>query len=374
MNTAPTCTPVRIGDRLIGPGLAPYVIAELSANHMGRLDRTLELVRIARDAGADAIKLQTYTPESMTLDSSEAPFVVGAGTLWAGRSLFDLYAEAALPWEWHEPIIREARRLGIACFSSPFDRAGVELLDDLDVPALKIASFELVDLDLIRCAAETGRPLIMSTGMATASEIDEAVDAARGGGATELILLRCNSSYPAPGSEMDLRTIPDMAHRLQVPIGLSDHTLGTTAAVAAVALGACVIEKHFTFSRAEGGPDAAFSSEPSELADLVEAVHAAADMLGTVRYGPSPAEEKSLAFRRSLFVVVDLAAGSTLSRENVRAIRPGHGLAPREFEYLLGRRVLRDTPRGTPLTWDIVEPETSTTVKSHDARTDTERR
>lgn len=360
---------VRIGDRLVGPGLPPYVIAELSANHMGSLERTLELVGIAQRAGADAIKLQTYTPESMTLDSNEAPFTVGAGTLWVGRSLFDLYREAALPWEWHEPIMHEARRLGIACFSSPFDRAAVEFLHDLDVPALKIASFELVDLDLIRCAAETGRPLIMSTGMATASEIDEAIDAARSAGATELILLRCNSSYPAPGGEMDLLTIPDMAHRWQVPIGLSDHTLGTTAAVTAVALGASVIEKHFTFSREEGGPDSAFSLEPDELAALVEAVRATSDMLGTVRYGPSPSEAHSLAFRRSLFVVVDLAAGSTITRANVRSIRPGNGLAPKEFDHVLGRRVLRDIPRGTPLTWDLVEPESSTTVEGrHDAR------
>lgn len=356
MNPIPPCVPVRIGDHLVGPDNPPYVIAELSANHMGSLDRALELVGIAKHAGADAVKLQTYTPESMTLDSNDTPFVVGPGTLWAGRSLFDLYSEAALPWDWHEPIIREARRLEIACFSTPFDRAAVEFLDAVDVPALKIASFELVDLDLIRCAAKTGRPLIMSTGMASASEIDEALDAARMSGATEVILLRCNSSYPAPGNEMDLRTIPDMARRWNVPIGLSDHTMGTTAAVAGVALGACVIEKHFTLSRAEGGPDSAFSLEPDELADLVEAVHATWDMLGNIRYGPSPAEESSLGFRRSLFVVKDVAAGSPITEDNVRAIRPGHGLMPRELEGVLGRRVTRDIPRGTPLSWDLVAP------------------
>lgn len=346
--------PIAINGRAIGPGRPMYVIAELSANHAGRLERAEELVRAAADAGADAVKLQTYTADSMTLDSDQAPFRVGDDMLWAGRTLYDLYDEAHTPWEWHARLLDVAREAGIELFSSPFDRAAVEFLVKLDVPALKIASFELVDLELIRLAAATGRPLIMSTGMATVEEIDDAVTAAREGGAAGIALLRCNSAYPAPAAEMDLRTIPDMIRRWDVPVGLSDHTLGTTAAVAAVALGATVLEKHLTWSRAEETADAAFSLEPDEFADLVRQIRAAEASLGAVRYGPSERERPSLQYRRSLFVVSDVRAGEVFTEENVRAIRPGHGLAPKELSRVLGRRATRDVDRGSPLSWELV--------------------
>jgi len=346
--------PVAINGRPIGPGHPMYVIAEISANHAGRLDRAEELVRAAAEAGADAAKLQTYTADSMTLDSSEAPFRVGDEMLWAGRTLYDLYDEAHTPWEWHARLRDVAREVGIDLFSSPFDQAAVDFLVKLDVPAMKIASFELVDLPLIRAAAATGRPLIMSTGMATAEEIDEAVVAANGAGAVGIVLLRCNSAYPAPAAEMDLRTIPDMIDRWALPVGFSDHTLGTTAAVTAVALGASVLEKHITWSRAEDTADAAFSLEPAEFAELVRQVHEAEASLGGVRYGPSDRERPSLQYRRSLFVTHDVRAGDVFNRENVRAIRPGHGLAPKELDRVLGRRAAKDIERGTPLSWELV--------------------
>jgi N-acetylneuraminate synthase len=343
-----------INGRPIGPGHPTYVIAEISANHGGRLERAEELVRAAARAGADAVKLQTYTADSMTLDSDRPPFRVGDDMLWAGRTLYELYDEAHTPWEWHGPLRDIAAEAGIDLFSSPFDRAAVDFLVKLDVPAFKIASFELVDLDLIRAAAETGRPLIMSTGMGKAEEIDDAVATARGAGASGIVLLRCNSAYPAPAAEMDLRTIPDMIARWEVPVGLSDHTLGTTAAVTAVALGATVLEKHLTWSRAEETADAAFSIEPAEFADLVRRVREAEASLGTVRYGPSERERASLAYRRSLFVVRDVRAGERFSEENVRAIRPGHGLPPKELGNVLGRPATKDVERGTPLNWELV--------------------
>ena len=347
---------ISIGNRLVGAGHPTYVIAELSANHGGSLERAVELVRLAAEAGADAVKVQTYRPETMTIDSSQAPFQVSGGTLWDGRTLFDLYREAQTPWEWHAELQAEAAAAGVDFFSSPFDATAVRFLADLGVPVLKIASFELVDHALIRAAAATGLPLIMSTGMASVDDIDDAVRVARDAGAEGIALLRCNSAYPAPAAEMDLRTIPDMATRWDVPVGLSDHTLGATAAITAVALGACILEKHVTLSRSEPTADAEFSLEPDELRRMIDAVREAESALGTVRYGPSDREKASLAFRRSLFVVADVAEGETFTEDNVRAIRPGDGLAPRHLDAVLGRRSTGRVERGTPLTWDLIEP------------------
>lgn len=346
---------VDLAGRLVGPGHPVYVIAELSANHGHDLDTAKAIVRAAADAGADAVKLQTYTPDSMTIDASTPPFLIGEGTAWAGRRLHELYAEAATPWEWHEPLLDLATELGLQLFSTPFDVAAVEFLDAYDPPAFKIASFELVDLDLIRAAASRGRPLIVSTGMATEDEIDEAVAAATEAGAPGLVLLRCNSAYPAAPKDMDLRTIEAMAERWRVPIGLSDHTLGTTAATVAVALGAVVVEKHLTLRRSDGGPDAGFSLEPTEFAAMVTAIREAEASLGGVRFGPSPGEEPSLAFRRSLFVVEDVAAGEVFTAANVRSIRPSDGLAPKHLAEVLGRRAAVDVVRGTPVSWSLVE-------------------
>lgn len=341
--------------RRVGPGHPTYLIAEISANHQQRLERAEELVRLAADVGADAVKIQTYTADTMTIDSDEEAFRIGEGTLWSGRRLYELYEEAATPWEWHRPLKALADELGIDLFSTPFDQSAVDFLIDLDVPLLKIASFELIDHALVAYAASTGRPLLMSTGMATADEIDAAVRVALEAGATGLVLLRCNSAYPAPPEEMDLRTIADMVERWNAPVGLSDHTLGTAAAVASVALGACVIEKHFTFDRNEPGPDSAFSLEPHEFRSLVREVREAESALGSVRYGPSEREKPSLAFRRSLFVVRDVRAGEVLTEDHVRSIRPGDGLAPRHLPGVLGRRVTRDVARGTPLDWSLIE-------------------
>ena len=345
---------INVGGRLVGPGHPVYVIAELSANHAGEYERAADLVRRAAEAGADAVKLQAYTPDTMTISCDDDVFRVGEGTQWAGRNLYDLYAEAQTPWEWHEPLKELAESFGLQLFSSPFDRGAVSLLDELGVPAIKIASFEIVDLALVRAAAETGRPLILSTGMATKAEITEAVSAARAAGGEELALLRCNSAYPAPAAEMDLRTIPDMAAEWRVPIGLSDHTLGVAAAVASVALGASLLEKHITLSRAEPGPDRAFSLEPHEFKLMVGAVREAEQTLGAVRYGPSEREHASLAFRRSLFVVSDVRVGERFTTENVRSIRPGAGLAPKHLDTVLERKAATDLKRGTPLSWDAV--------------------
>lgn len=345
---------VVIGDREVGPGRPVYVIAELSANHNQSLDRALDLVRAAAAAGADAVKLQTYTPESMTLDSDMDHFLVPEGTLWAGRRLYHLYAEAMTPWEWHAPLQQEAEASGLDFLSAPFDATAVQFLDALGVVALKVASFELLDLELIKVCARTGRPLVLSTGMATQQEIDDAVSAATASGATQIVLLRCNSSYPAMPEEMDLRTIPDMVARWGRPVGLSDHTLDDNAALAAVALGASLIEKHLTLDRADGGPDSAFSLSPSEFARLVRSIRETEATLGAVRYGPSAREAHSLAFRRSLFVVKDVAEGERFTVENVRSIRPGHGLAPKHLDEVLGRRARQPIPRGTPMSWHLV--------------------
>ncbi len=351
-------TGITIRGRRVGPGEPTFIIAELSANHPGHYERAEQIVRAASEAGADAVKLQTYTPETMTIDCDAAPFRIGPGTIWEGRTLYELYGEAHTPWDWHEPLMKLARELGITMFSTPFDETAVELLENLDVPAYKIASFELVHVPLIRRVAATGRPMILSTGMATREEIDEAVAAARDAGCTELALLRCNSAYPAPSEAMDLRTIPDMAERYDLPVGLSDHTLGITAATTAAALGACIIEKHLTLSRDEPGPDSVFSLEPDEMKAMVTAVRETEATLGAVRYGPSAAEQPSTIFRRSVFVVSDVSAGDRFTEQNLRVIRPGAGLHPRRLAEVLGRRAACDLPRGTPLGWEHVDGAT----------------
>ena len=354
MTPSDAVQPVQIGDRLVGPGEPVYVIAELSANHQRSLDVALEVVRAAAEAGADAVKLQTYTADTMTIDCDEPPFIIGEGTIWEGRKLYDLYEEAHTPWEWHDPLAAEAERLGLDLFSTPFDQTALDFLEERDPPCHKIASFELVDIPLIRAAAATGRPLIMSTGMATAEEIDEAVEAATESGDGGVVLLRCNSGYPAEPTEMDLRTITDMVDRWGLPIGLSDHTTGTVAASAAVALGAVAIEKHLTLDRSAGGPDAAFSLEPHEFADMVSAVRETEAVLGNVRYGPSEHEKPSLAFRRSLWIVKDVAEGEVLTEENVRAIRPAGGLAPKYLDRVVGRQVSGSVEGGAPVTWGLL--------------------
>jgi N-acetylneuraminate synthase len=340
-----------IGGRSVSSLERPYVIAEVSANHGGSLDAALELVQAAGQAGADAIKLQHYTPETITVRSAHPDFEVRGGTLWDGAQLADLYAEAMTPWEWTEDLIAAARRARIEWFSTPFDPTAVAFLAALDPPAYKIASFEIVDLGLIRDVASRGKPVIISTGMATADEIDRAVHAALGAGA-EVALLRCNSAYPARPDEMDLRAIPTMSDIWQVPIGLSDHTRSHTAAVAAVALGACIIEKHLTLRRSDGGPDAEFSAEPDEFAALVTAVNEAHAALGSVRFGPSKHEMASLAFRRSLRAVQPICAGERFTSANVRSIRPSGGLAPSELDHVLGTFAVRDLAIGDPVTWN----------------------
>lgn len=344
---------ISIGGRTIGLGAATYIVAELSANHGQRYEQAAAIVQAAAEAGADAIKLQTYTADTLTIDCDREYFRV-RGTLWEGRTLYDLYQEAYTPWEWQPKLKELAESLGMHLFSTPFDVTAVDFLERMGVPAYKVASFELVDLPLIERIARTGKPLIISTGMATLSEIDDAVRAARGAGATQIALLKCNSAYPAPAEEMNLRTIPHLAEAFAVPAGLSDHTLGIAAPVAAVALGACIIEKHLTLARANGGPDAAFSLEPQEFRAMVEAVRFAEKALGTVHYAPTEREAASRVFRRSLFVVEDMHAGERFTEKNVRSIRPGHGLSPKYLPAILGRCATRDLVRGTPLSWEMV--------------------
>jgi len=349
-------TAVTLGERQIGPDRPTFVIAELSANHGGSLSRAQELVHAAAEAGADAVKLQTYTPDTMTLDCDQPWFSVGPGTLWSGRQLYELYAEAQTPWEWHAPLFELAVSLGLEPLSAPFDRGAVDNLVGLGVRALKVASFELVDTGLLEHAASTKLPILLSTGMATLQEIDRAVATLREAGCTELVLLRCNSAYPASAREMDLRTIPHMAATWSAPVGLSDHTLGHTAATAAVALGACVVEKHLTGSRAVPTADSAFSLEPAEFADLVGAIREAEAALGTVRYGPSASEAASLHFRRSLFFLRDLPAGELVDAAAIGSRRPNVGLSPRHEPDVIGRRVTRPVRRGDPVAWDVLSP------------------
>lgn len=342
---------LRIGDRLVGDGTPVFVIAEVSANHGGSLDRTLDLVSIAATRGADAVKIQTYTPDAMTIDSDDERFVVGPGNPWTGRRLHELYAEAAMPWDWYPALAERAHRDGILLFSTPFDRTAVDYLVDCGTGVLKIASFELTDLPLIRHAAATGLPLVMSTGMATDVEIDDAVATARAAGDGGVALLRCNSAYPSPVEQMDLASIPDMRARWGVPVGLSDHTLDDTAAVVSVALGACIVEKHFTRDRSDGGPDSSFSLEPDELGQLVASIRSAEASLGTVRYGPSDSDRGSLRFRRSVYVVADVAAGEEFTSDNVGTRRPVGVLEPRHLDAVIGRRAVRAFRAGHALDW-----------------------
>ena len=348
-------TSVRIAGRLIGREHRPFVIAEMSGNHNRSLQRALEIVEAAARAGAHAIKIQTYTPDTMTIDLDEREFHIGdPHSLWQGSSLYQLYREAQTPWEWHGPIFDRARSLGIIPFSSPFDETAVAFLEKLDTPCYKIASFENTDLPLIRRAAATGKPLIISTGMATVAELGETVQAARQAGCKDLILLKCTSTYPAEAGNTNLRTIPHMRDLFGCEAGISDHTMGVGAAVAAVALGATVIEKHFTLNRADGGVDSTFSMEPDEMEQLVVESCRAWQAMGAVNYGPTGEEKKSLQFRRSLYVVEDLKAGDVLTGKNTRSIRPGLGLPAKCLEVVLGRRVQRDILRGTPLAWELI--------------------
>ncbi|AMC33679.1 pseudaminic acid synthase [Janthinobacterium sp. B9-8] len=342
-----------IGNCQIGPAAPPFIIAEMSGNHNQSLDRALAIVEAAAKAGAHALKLQTYTADTMTLDLDEGEFHISdPASLWAGTSLYKLYQEAYTPWEWHKPIFDRAHELGMLAFSTPFDETAVDFLESLNVPAYKIASFENTDLPLIRKVAATGKPMIISTGMASVAELDEAVKAARDAGCKDLILLKCTSTYPASPENSHVRTIPHMRELFACEVGLSDHTMGVGAAVAAVALGATVIEKHFTLNRAEGGVDAAFSLEPDEMALLVRETKTAWQALGTIRYGVSHSEKNSLTFRRSLYVVADIEEGEVVSASNVRAIRPGLGLAPCFMDKVLGLRVTRPLKKGTALSWD----------------------
>lgn len=336
----------------LGRSTAPFIIAEMSGNHSQSLDRALAIVEGAARSGAHALKIQTYTPDTMTLDLNEREFHIDdTRSLWVGRSLYDLYGEAQTPWDWHGPIFERARELGLVAFSTPFDDTAVDFLESLNVPCYKIASFENTDIPLIRRVASTGKPVIISTGMATVAELDETVRAAREEGCSDLVLLKCTSTYPATADNTNIQTIPHLRELFGCEVGLSDHTMGVGVSVASVALGATVIEKHFTLSRAEGGVDSTFSLEPSEMSQLVIETERAWQALGQVTYGPVDAEKKSLQYRRSLYVVKDLKAGEVLSVENVRAIRPGLGLPPKCLELVLGRKVNRDVPRGTALTW-----------------------
>jgi pseudaminic acid synthase len=348
--------PFTIGKRRIGRDQPPFVIAEMSGNHNRSLDRALRLVEVAAETGAHAVKLQTYTADSITLDVSSEEFTIkDPGSLWRGRRLYDLYRDAATPWEWHAPIMELAKRLGMLCFSSPFDERAVDFLEELQVPAYKIASFENIHLPLLRKVAATGKPVIVSTGMASLAELDEAVTTLRGAGCRDLCLLKCTSTYPASPDSSNILTIPHMRALFGCDVGLSDHTLGVGVAVAAVAHGATVIEKHFTLSRADGGVDSAFSLEPSELKSLVDESLRAWQALGSVTYGPTAAESKSLMFRRSLYIAKDLKAGDVLTSENLRVVRPANGLHPRYYDQLLGKTVACDVALGTPVTWEIVQ-------------------
>jgi pseudaminic acid synthase len=339
---------IRIAGREIGPGQPPYVIAEMSANHNGSIETAFRIIEAAHAAGADAVKIQTYTADTITLNCSKPDFQIQQG-LWAGRTLYELYQWAHTPWEWHAPLFAHARKLGITIFSSPFDHTAVDLLEDLGAPAYKIASFEAVDLPLIRYAASTGKPMIISTGMADAEEIAEAVDAARGGGCRELAVLHCVSGYPAPAKDYNLRTLVDMQNRFGLLTGLSDHTLDNTTAVASVALGACIIEKHFTLDRQGGGPDDSFSLEPADLEDLCRSSRTAWEAMGQVDYGRKSSEQGNVQFRRSLYFVKDLKAGESIASDAVRSVRPGYGLAPKHLDSIIGRRVRTDVSAMSPV-------------------------
>ena len=344
-----------IADRHIGPGHPTFVIAELSANHNHDLARALASIDAAAEAGVDAVKFQTYTADTITIDSDAEPFQVRGGTLWDGRTLYELYAEAHTPWEWHDELFARARARGLVAFSTPFDPTAVDLLESLEVPAYKVASMEIVDIPLVSLIASKGKPVIISTGIATDTEIREAIDACRDVGNDQVILLQCTSGYPTPPDELNMRTLPDMRDRFGFSVGLSDHTMSNTAAIIGVSLGAVVIEKHFTLDRAAGGPDSAFSLEPKELAELVSVVRETEQALGTVTYDLAPSARASRSHSRSLFVVEDVSAGESVTETNVRSIRPADGLRPALFAEIKGRRFRANTARGTPLTLDLLE-------------------
>ena len=346
---------IKIAHQFISKNHAPFVIAEMSGNHNQSLERALEIVDAAAKTGAHALKIQTYTPDTMTLDLDEREFHISdSKSLWAGTSLYKLYAEAYTPWEWHKPIFERANALGMIAFSTPFDDTAVDFLESLNVPCYKIASFENTDLPLIRRVAATGKPLIISTGMASIAELDETVKAAREAGCKDLILLKCTSTYPATPENTNILTIPHLRELFGCEVGLSDHTMGIGVSVASVAVGASVIEKHFTLNRADGGVDSAFSMEPTEMAQLVVETERAWQALGKVSYGATEAEKKSIVFRRSLYIVQDLKAGDVLTKENMRAIRPGLGLPTKYYDDLLGRAILVDVAKGTPVGWNLV--------------------
>jgi pseudaminic acid synthase len=339
---------ISIAGRKIGPKSAPYVIAEMSANHNGDIETALKIIEAAKRAGADAIKLQTYTPNTLTLESDLPDFQITEG-IWAGRTLYDLYEWAHTPWDWHKPLFDYARKLDITIFSSPFDNTAIDLLEDLNVPAYKIASFEAIDLPLIKYAASTGKPMMISTGMTNAEEIQEAIDAAREGGCKQLAILHCVSGYPAPAEDYNLRTITDMINRFGLVTGLSDHTLENTTAITSVGMGASIIEKHFTLNRSGGGPDNSFSMEPSELASLCMSARTAWQALGNIDYTRKPSEKGNMKFRRSLFFVQDMKASEIITKEKVKSIRPGYGLAPKLIDKVLGASVTVDVFRGMPV-------------------------
>ncbi|MDA8162359.1 MAG: pseudaminic acid synthase [Desulfobacteraceae bacterium] len=344
---------IKIGEKLVGKGHPVYIVAEISANHNQDISQAIRLVEAAKESGADAVKLQTYTPDTLTIDCNNEFFLI-RGNIWAGKTLYDLYREAYTPWEWHPRLKNVAEGLGMGFFSTPFDGTAVDFLEQLGVPVYKVASFELIDIPLLRAVAATGKPVIMSTGMATLAEIDEAVRTLLDGGSRAVALLKCTSAYPAVADDMNLMTIANLADTFGLPVGLSDHSLEIAVPVAAVTLGAVIVEKHITLSRARGGPDSAFSLEPHEFKAMVDSVRVAERAVGHVSYSVTEGERSSRVFRRSLFVVEDVSAGEFFSEKNVRSIRPGFGLHPRNIYDVIGRRAARDINRGTPLSWDLV--------------------
>jgi len=356
---------IEICDRRIGAGYPTYIVAEMSANHNQDFNQAVKIIRAAKDSGADAIKLQTYTPDTLTINSDKEHFRIGKGTIWEGKNLYQLYQEAFTPWEWQPRLKEIASDLDLDFFSTPFDVTAVAFLEEIEIPVYKIASFELVDLPLVRRVTETGKPIIISTGMATLAEIDEALHTIRKTGGTQVALLKCTSAYPAPPEEMNLQTIPHMAEAFSVPVGLSDHTLDIAVPVAAVALGACIIEKHFTLSRNTPGPDSAFSLEPHEFKEMVEAVRTVEKALGSVSYQVTEREAASRVFRRSLFVAKDVRVGEAFTPDNVRAIRPGYGLHTRYLDEVLGRCATIDIASGTPLSWGLIGERKDVAKRKH---------
>jgi N-acetylneuraminate synthase len=345
---------IQIGKRSIGPGHPVYIVAEISANHRQDFDEAVRLIHAAKEAGADAVKLQTYTPDTLTIDCRTEHFCHGKGSLWKNRSLYELYQSAYMPWEWQPKLKKVAEEIDIDFFSTAYDSSSVDFLEGMDIPAYKIASFELLDLPLIKRVAETGKPIFLSVGMATLGEIEGAVAAATNAGADQIVLLKCTSAYPATAEEMNLRTIPHMETHFSLPCGLSDHTIGCSCAIAAVSLGAVMVEKHFTLSRNSASADSGFSTEPDEFKVMVEKIRTIEFALGKVNYGPNPSETESLKFRRSLFVVKDVKEGERFTSDNVRSIRPGQGLAPKHIDEVIGRKTKKMLKKGTPLSWDMI--------------------